>query len=359
MSKFITHSQPEEDQRKTLKRHRDLPAWQATEAEAKQIQEIRLWQSEKGISDARLCEFCQVSAPTWFHVYKGTYKGNGSNILAKVSAGRDRCREVLESAAAGKVHPFYPTPEFELLSETVKLAHSHAEDGREDRLVTVLARYGMGKTAFGRMLIDQRKEGAMLHAHVDWRGGVKSMMQDVAEALGLSQDGTVRNLRKSIFTELNAKRQTVYIHELSPHNINRPIIEFLRAMINETKVVLVLFAVPEFHAEILRIGGETARQLMRRGRVIQIESVEAATAKAILLEEFADAENIKSAAKQLANAGTDFGGTHLVRVVVEELAVELAADPKMLTPERIEAKVAFWRSCWEPKLGSFMRRRAA
>ena len=359
MSKFLVESQPEEDQRQSGKKHRDLPTWTPTREEAARIAEIRKWQQDNGISDARLCEFCSVNSVTWFHVHKGTYKGNGSNVLTKVSEGWRRCKEVMAAKSKNKVHPFYITPEFEDLNEAVQLAHSHAEDGREDRLVTVLGRYGMGKTAFGRQLIDQRREGVLIHAHVDWRGGVKSMMQDVAQALGLSEDGTIRNLRTSIFAELNAKRQTVYVHELSPHNINRPIIEFLRALINETKVVLVMFAVPEFYEEILRIGGETARQLMRRGRIIRIEEVLPQTALSILKEEFSEGRTVEAAATQLARHASTFGGAHLVRCVVEELAVELDADSALLTAERIDAKVGVFRSFWEPKLAPNSKRRAA
>ncbi len=322
------------------------------------IDEIMGWQQREGVSDKELATFSlneqrgrPYDAITWNKVREGKYGASGSTVLERFAAARLKCEE-FRSASKSTLGDTFFEPSWYREFKAQVVAAEHRTDS-EERLVTLVGATGQGKGRACKELIKERGNGVIVHADPTWRGSYRAILAAICERMRLPTGGTAVQMQQNLITELTRNRHTLYIEELSRHNMTPKLCELFLLLLNKTRAALVLAVNPEGFDTLLHVYDSRRRnprmsdgsaQLLRRGRPpVAAEGIEDSQARAFLEARFAGDPAIDQAAQELAAHANALGGYSLIK----EVLMILQSLKRPLSAALVQAAVAKYRQRWQ------------
>ncbi|HSI11743.1 MAG TPA: ATP-binding protein [Chthoniobacter sp.] len=279
--------------------------------------------------DATDRDFCRkynfaLNETNWSKIRRGVYKGNPETAegacAAMLRSIRER-RAVTSKVRAGtKFIDFTP-------ARTVKgrINLLMEEEGyNQNRLVMYLADSGRGKSALAREIVALHG-GCIVEARESWRGSYFNALLDVCSALGVTGTDIERSPRraeKALVAHLGDRRIILAIDEaeyFGPNSLN-----LLKFLLNQTKVIVLVLAIPELWDRVQTKSYVEARQIMRRtDHVERLDRIHPDEAERFLVESGVKLNgSAAEAGKKMAVHANKFGGFDLLKRVAVRLADE-------------------------------------
>lgn len=313
------------------------------------LEEIRVWQQRVGLSDADFVAGCPgMAAQTWYMLSTGRYPAKDCTricgIAFKHAPVRRKAHERASKMALMPL-PYIETAKWQEVEAAVESANAAAEIGDDDKVVWVVGASGMGKTEIARQLVS-RMGARIVTASESWREGYLDALTDFAAALGVpglknmaGQDkawpskGTAE---RAIKKHLKERPCIICVNEVE--FFSRRVLNLLRSIADETRAVVVIFCVPDFHKDIVENGGAYAKQLRTRTEgVVWLDKVEAEDAAAVLTHYWPKMEDVKQAAKALSSYANSFGGWRVLKRITRNLRSLMSDSPPAL--EQVQAAI--------------------
>ena len=144
-----------------------------------------------------------------------------------------------------------------------------AAKGSEHKLTILSAPSRHGKTFISQLLV-QRFSGVALNALTDWKTSRRAMLEDVAKRLGLTVKKSARSyeISRQIREAFKTPKLLIFT-ELGKHTVGPAFIVWIRELLNESRAVVILCAVPELLEELASAMKDELEQVENRGRLIR------------------------------------------------------------------------------------------
>jgi hypothetical protein len=202
-----------------------------------------------------------VSPTTWLRVKNGNYAADDhSRVLKKLSADLSEILDSLALEAGIRETPIIPLRHITDARDALHLAF--AED--RNRLVIALADTGGGKTMIARSIArDFPSRVASVEATESWRNSYLAGIAGIAAVCGIEKlPNNSRLAEEKLFEELNARPRIIVIDE--GNYFGSSCLNLVKAILNKTRSIVVILAMPVFWNFICNKARQEARQIRNR-----------------------------------------------------------------------------------------------
>ena len=285
-------------------------------------------------------DWLSVSETTWFRIRTNDYRTpDHSKALTKLTTDLSKIIEHQAITAGGSASRILPL--FHITETRQALNLAFAEE--RNRLVIVLSDTGGGKTTIARAINrDFPGRSASCEATESWRKSYLAGIHGIGGACHLK--GMANNSRAAedeLFKELAARPRIVQIDEgnyFGPACLN-----LVKAILNKSSSVVVLYALPVFWTYITRTSQHEAKQLRNRtAALLPFDSVRTADVRLALESTIPNFSSLNgSSAKavdSVRRSANSFGLWNTVFSVAHYIADE--ADGGPVTLDMVESAVA-------------------
>lgn len=264
-------------------------------------------------------------------------------LLALVDRGRELLIKKAEGrkAAQSLAERFVMRPEYDEVVDCLEDAEANAEDALEERVVILVGGTRCGKSAILAKLISANKVHWRLRATPIMKRSYRKFLIGVGAALKLRdlKDSTLAELHDSILAKLEKVRGVLAIEELQ--SFSPSALEFLKTLLNDTQVSLVISMLPGQFERMKRSTGEDMQQFL--GRSVGVVKLKVTTE---LVADFAPKlwKRCPQAAQLqtlLAAEAAKGGGMSLLRDVCRD--AQLLAEHDGLKPHHITDALSDFR----------------
>lgn len=357
-----------------------------TAAETARVDVILDWLKAEGMTEAAFCKASNMKQAMWSALKQGKYTQARMNDqhIARLEQSMKTLRAAKMPEDVGPVKGDFKagenlllTPALEMLFSSVKMSLRMAAQGSENKLTMYVQKAGAGKTTASNALV-QEFTGLACNAKIDWRLSRKCMMEDIARGLGLPLDVAVRSpgvpldpaargtgqplkkrpmktyeLSRSIMEYFSTPKLLV-LNELGPHTVSGSMVAWLRELLNDTRAVIVLCAVPELLDTLAATMRDELDQVEQRGRLIRGGDITAEQVQWFMVRT-RGAEIAAEAAEVIAAEASGYGCFRAVKTIA-------ALKTPLETIEQARAAYSAYRSNRHielPPRRSLRRQRAA
>ena len=272
-------------------------------------------QREMGLPDGDFTRAVKLgySGSSWGKIKAGTFTGNLANALRAVTVALARARAGVEVEVVDGV----------VLLDHVADALAAVETSRrqrdEHRLVVMSGESGAGKSVTGRLLAE-RFGGTYVQAHPSWARSYMQGLSELGRGIGLSAVFNGSGAAERGVLEALARAPRLLVIDEANH-FSRDLINFLKAVLNETRCALVLLTLPGHLARMSAEHAEESRQLLRRAvAIIHIPAVSSAEVVALHAGLYPEV-TLNGHGPAIASAANRLHRLDTVRRVFEEAAL--------------------------------------
>ena len=228
------------------------------------IAELYSFQRQIGggkMSDAKFCEkHTTFTESMWSRLKSGTYQADDW------TAAVEKCRMAI---AGIKMHLAFKSNASEMVNfsfiRDLMIGVREARKQERDRLVALLLETGGGKTCSAKFLRADPDFGGML-AHVEaresHRHGYLPFIQCVAEVINVAVLDETSAMESAVLADLAKTPRVIFVDEA--HHLGQRPLNFLKLVLNRTKCVIVLGAIPALWDRLTQKAFAEARQLTSR-----------------------------------------------------------------------------------------------
>lgn len=350
----LHHNHPEPEERSDVltwtpkheeKFHAMPAAWKPLIARAKEIQQTL------GVPDGQFTGPL-LAGSAFNQLVNGAYRvpttpRGVEQIEETLIALVERGRELLVKKAEGRktaqtlAERFVMRPEYDEVVDCLEDAEANAEDALEERVVILVGGTRCGKSAILAKLISANKINWRLRATPIMKRSYKKFLIGVGSALKLRdlKDSTLAALHDSILSKLEKVRGVLAIEELQ--SFSPSALEFLKTLLNDTQVSLVISMLPGQFERMTRSTGEDMQQFL--GRSVGVVKLKVTTE---LVADFAPrlwkkCPHAAELQELLAAEATKGGGMSLLRDVCRD--AQLLAERDGLKPHHIKDALSDYR----------------
>lgn len=248
--------------------HASPDAWKPLIARCKEIQQ-NLSLSDGSFTGPLL------TGSAWNQLCNGAYRvpttqrgieSIKDDLTALLERGKELLIKRAETGSTKKTlaERFVNRPEYDEVIGALEDAARNADEGLEERVVIIVGDTRCGKSTLLTKLILENKVNWHLRAKPDMKGSYKRFLLGIGAALKL-RDLDERNqseLQASILKKLDKVRGVLAIEELQSFS-NRAL-EFLKNLLNDTQVTLVISMLPGQFRRMTRQTSEDMQQFLGR-----------------------------------------------------------------------------------------------
>lgn len=278
-------------------------------------------QERTGMGDESFSKkYLPYSSTVWFRLKDGTYPPTQApeKLATRLEQSLRRFNEQRATRAVildgQKVHQF---EHFERVFRAIDQARAAVN---ENRGVLYLAPTGGGKSTLLRA-IAERYDAVVMEARESWRRSYFFALIDIATALditGVDQLRGEHDAERAVIARLNEKQLVLCIDEgeyFGPRTVN-----LLKLILNATRTVLVLAAIPEMYHRMTGRAWVESRQFHRRVQeVVTFQIVSPDEVKEFITVPI---EKPRETCARIASEANIFGHFDLVKRVSDRIAEE-------------------------------------
>jgi hypothetical protein len=232
-----------------------------TDAQKARCKAVETGYKALDFSQARFATFSKLTV--WPRLNAGTYRANGIEgkvleaELALATLQRNHKRRTMVADAEARVKAVTPPvihelPTYRNLLNAVdqlierRASHPHSEE----RGIIVTARAGRGKTTMAHLLVKDR-QAVLVQTGPSCGTNYRAPLVGLCTALGLETTGTNLELELRIRAELVENEHVIVFHQGLDQVMSRRLVGFLlTGLLENTKAIVVLLAVPHFMARL-------------------------------------------------------------------------------------------------------------
>ncbi len=288
------------------------------------------------MSEAALCRSAHISQPLWSVLKQGKYTQPSQNTahIEKL----ERARKTIETAQAAEPVKtaaeavFLETETYRLVRASVEASLQLAETGSELKLTMLAAPSRHGKTTISKKL-EKEFTGLACNALRDWKMSHRCMMEDIAKKLGIAVKKSMRSyeIGRAIRAYFSTPKLLI-LNELGPHTVSGGMIAWIRELLNDTKAVILLCAVPELLDVLAASMKDELEQVECRGRLIRSKPITQGDVQWFFVR--GQGPISPDACARIAAAANEFGGFSMVstlakldvRLDLPDVAAKAASD---------------------------------
>ncbi|MEO6474129.1 MAG: AAA family ATPase [Luteolibacter sp.] len=240
------------------------------------VVELHEIQKSLGLADNDFAKSVKLdySGSSWGKIKSGTFSGSPTKALSAVKRALANYRTGGEVVVQdGKVI----FDHIQAARDAVTIAAA-AKD--EHKLVVVSGCWGSGKSTLAE-IIHAEFGGHYFHAKPSWEKSYFRSLVDIAAAIGLAQEFRSEGEAESVLLATLKASPCLLILDEANH-FSRKLIDFWKAVLNETACALNCYTLPGHLARMAAIHSEQTRQFLRRAvAIIHIGQVSSADVMAI------------------------------------------------------------------------------
>jgi hypothetical protein len=300
------HNQPAESEVEPLRGN-------LTADQQRRIDHLVAWCQASGTSEAALCKASHTQQPLWSSLKKGNYPASTTEKhLQKLERGQATLLTARKEAAHVSTE-LLDTPTWAKLRDSVETSLGLAARGSEHKLTLFIAPSRHGKTTSSKRLVTLYT-GLAVNARTYWRGSKRALLEDLCKLLKLSHPARASQAKLTELIHRHfATPKLLILNELGPSTVSPWMVAWLRELLNETKVVLVMCGVPELLGYLASRMKDELEQLELRGRIVRWEPIDSAQVQWFFHR--AGRTLDEPTAQALAEQANDYGGYSFVETV--------------------------------------------
>lgn len=291
------------------------------------IQSIRKTQTDLHLSDAELCAGGPIPASTWYQLAADIYPWPTTpkaeaKLLERLKALQDHSAVHVRKAEAKairarkeSVNPaFIEFPEYAAITAAIDRAKAKGVSS-EERLIIYVAPTRGGKTWTCDRLMSAGIGTWRVSGSPSWRSSYMALLHGLSVELKLPTARTCHALEGIVLDYLRNQSGVMLIEEIQM--LSRDGKSFLKMLLNETPITLVLCMTPGFHRLMLRDDGEDLKQLLGRAEAtILADKITPTHVLALSPSPWPDEEG----PQVIANTANDLGGLSAVTRMLAYIA---------------------------------------
>jgi hypothetical protein len=301
----------------------------------------RLIEIQGTASDANFAKRLPIDSTNWTRVKNGTYgAADHSRVLAKLSAALDDILDEIAITSGSTETPILPLSHITRTRKALNIAF--AED--RNRLVICLTDTGGGKTSIAKSIQrDFPARAAAVEASEPWRNSYLAGIHAIGEKIGIQEDlrNNARRDEKTLIDELSANPRIITIDE--GNYFGHATLNLVKLILNNSRSIVVIFAMPVFWNYITRASFHEARQLRNRAAgILKFEVLKPSDVKLVLENKvpgWSTLQDPDRAIRLVCDAGNQFGLWNTVFPAAKFIAQE-SAESGQVTIETVEQAVS-------------------
>lgn len=217
--------------------------------------------SNKQFADAHLT----VSETVWFRVRGGKYPAEDhTRVLNKLTDDLSRYLDREEMESSVKTQKILPLSHITAARDALNLAFRE----ERNRVVIVLADTGGGKTMITRSIArDFSTRTIVVEATEAWRNSYLAAIHGIARAAGISEPRQNKRQAEIELLELLNKQPRIIVIDEGNY-FGSAALNLVKAIVNQTRSIVVILALPVLWKFITRASSQEARQLRNRAASI-------------------------------------------------------------------------------------------
>jgi DNA transposition AAA+ family ATPase len=282
--------------------------------------EIQGRESDKAFADAKL----SVSETVWYRIKNGKYQADDhSRVLRKLTADLSGIIEADSMVGSIKRKRILPLSYVTEARDALNMAFAE----ERNRIVIVLADTGGGKTTIAKSIErDFSTRTSMVEATETWRNSYLAGIQDISRACGIPEPkNNTRVAQEDLITELRKNPRIIIIDE--GNYFGAASLNLVKTIVNQTKSIVVILAMPKLWKTITFARNEEARQLRNRAAaILEFNKVKLADVRLAMKAAVPNWSSLNgssdAAAKTITEAANSFGLWNTVFSVAEFITQE-------------------------------------
>jgi hypothetical protein len=226
----------------------------------------RLIELQAGDSDLSFVESkLSVSTTVWCRIKSGKYQAEDhSRVLRKLTADLSAILDNEAMTGSVKTHRILPLSHITASRNALNMAFSE----ERNRIVIVLADTGGGKTMITKSIArDFSSRSAVVEATEAWRKSYLAGIQGISRVVGIEEPrNNMRQAEAELIAHLSKSPRILLIDE--GNYFGAACLNLIKAIVNQTKSIVVILAMPVLWKFITRTSHQEARQLRNRAAAI-------------------------------------------------------------------------------------------
>lgn len=269
-----------------------------------------------------------LSGPAWNQLFNGAYplpstpageKKMTAKLALLVTRGQELlARQAEPTARLSIAQRYVMRPEYEDILGCLEDAATNAADDLEERVVLIVGPTRSGKSWTLAKLKAEQKAHWHLRASPGMKRSYRRFLLGIAAALSLRdlEERNIDTLERDILKRMSRVQGVLAIEELQ--RFSPSALEFLKMLLNESQVTIVIFMLPGQYTRMTRSTGEDMQQFLGRSAgVVRLQVTEQLVTdyKPELWKACPNAAELKALVRNEALKG---GGMSLVRDVLND-----------------------------------------
>lgn len=282
-------------------------------------QQIREWQTQRGLSDSELCrKFTGLgSTKTFKRILDGDFE---ELDLERWERQYEQVWHLIE--AEGQTtdlgEPIYD--ELQHMELTLKAAKKVIHEKGNNRLAIIEGQSGSGKTTAARCVV-AHFGGKFILAEADetWKSSMNAMLGGMLRALGVQEIPNSADARKAKVIAALEDGPCVIIDEA--HHMGPASMNMVKTLLNQTRVQFIFLCIPTLFRRLESLAYEEARQLTKNRLAVRIRLAGPEVADVVKFLEHRlkwEAGALKPCAAKLAERAASHGCWNFINLVVRE-----------------------------------------
>lgn len=244
-----------------------------------------------------------LSETSWFRIKANDYRAaDHTSVLKKLTEDLSRYldREAMESTV--KTQKILALSHITASRDALNMAFSE----ERNRIVIILADTGGGKTMIARNIArDFSTRAVLVEASESWRKSYLAGIQGIARASGISEPrNNMRQAEAELIDHLKKSPRIIVIDE--GNYFGSACLNLVKAIVNQTRSIVVILAMPVLWKFITRTSSQEARQLRNRAAaILEFTAVRKADVALALSEVVPNWATLNGSSSSAVNVVTD------------------------------------------------------
>lgn len=306
-------------------------------------------------SDAEFARGCKLPGSSWHMLKSGAYPlpKSASAIkatLTKLRSLEQRCAdidaEIADAARRASVLDvtgrFVETTDYLAIKEAITSATAQIKERSEERLIVFVAPTRCGKTWTKRKLIEEGAVQWEMSGMPSWHFSYAAVLTEFAAIFAVPHKlrDSSRVIEAAVLKKARTISGVIWIEEVQ--GLCKPGQEFIKKLLNETTLTIIISLTPDAHAMLKDAGGDEESQLLARCEItLKAEPITPEWVKLYAPELWAK-EHKDEHLKKICDAANERGARSLVRKVCATLT-EQTRGKTMIRDEHVADALKLYR----------------